>query len=373
MSTKIGKTFTPFRKLPLELRLIIWGLAKPAGRIIELDLLERSTIKEEWNFARPPQAPDQSDDTENGDENSVRYNRLWGFKSNAPIPALLLACRESHGVASKWYPRVFQCYADDPEALRFPPTVQGPGSVSLPQTYFNFEDDTLFITPDTFRPRFNAEIDAVTRRFYNLAQVPEHTISGVSRLVYDQDFSRIRNLAIQLTSDQWDLDWDAHTEWLARFLERGFRELKTLTIVVDHHLLSPRWIEMQGVKMSKEERANLVYMDKLIDVQDACRFYHPDRFILEHEKREWTKPKPNASCFTQSHIRKLTQHMMEVLREEHIKAGKLMWDLPEIQFKIVLPAKIKANLRRNMRRYKERFAGWQREAAFESREEEDIS
>ncbi|TGO42757.1 hypothetical protein BHYA_0005g00220 [Botrytis hyacinthi] len=357
----------------IELRLIIWGLAKPAGRIIELDLLERSTIKEEWNLARFPQAPDQSDDAENGDENPVRYNRLWGFKSNAPIPALLLACRESHGVASKWYPQVFQCYADNPEVLRFPPAIQGSSSISLPQTYFNFEEDTLFITPDTFRPRFYTEIDKATRRFYNLAQVPEHTISGVSRLVYDPDFSRIKNLAIQLTSDQWNVHWDAHAEWLARCLERGFRDLKTLTIVVDHHLLFPRWRETQGVKMSKEARANLVYMDKLIDVQDACRFYHPDRPILEHEKRKWTKPKPNASCFTQSHIRKLTQNMMEVLREEHIKAGKLMWDLPEIQFKIVLPAKIKANLHRNMRRYKERFAGWKGEDASKSKEEEDIS
>ncbi|THV51361.1 hypothetical protein BGAL_0113g00060 [Botrytis galanthina] len=372
MSTKIGKTFSSFQKLPLELRLIIWGLAKPAGRIIELDLLERSTIKEEWNLARFPQAPDQSDDAENGDENPVRYNRLWGFKSNAPIPALLLACRESHGVAAKWYPRAFQCYADNPEVLRFPPAIQGPGSVSLPQTYFNFQEDTLFITPDTFLPRFNAENDKVTRIVYSLAQVPGHTISGVSRLVYDPDFSRIENLAIKLTSDQWNFQWDAHAEWLARCLERGFRDLKTLTIVVDHRLPSPPR-QTQGVKMSKEDGANLVYMDKLIDVQDACRFYHPDRPVLEHEKKELTKPKPNASCFTQSHIRKLTQNMMEVLREEHIKAGKLMWDLPEIEFKIVLPAKIKANLRRNMRRYKERFADWQREAASKSNEEEDIS
>ncbi|TGO44144.1 hypothetical protein BCON_0588g00010 [Botryotinia convoluta] len=373
MSTKIGKTFTPFRKLPLELRLMIWGLAKPAGRIIELNLLERSTIKEEWNLARYPQAPDQSDHAENGDENLVRYNKLWGFKSNASIPALLLACRESHEVASKWYPRVFQCYADNPQILQFPPAIQGPGSVSLPQTYFNFEEDTLFITPDTFRPRYNAENDEVSRRLDNRARVPGPIMSGVSRLVYDPDFSRIENLAIQLTSNEWNLHWDAHAEWLARCLERGFRDLKTLTIVVDHHVLSPRWRETQGVKMSKEDRANLVYTDKLIDVQDACRFYHPDRPILEHEKRKWTKPKPNASYFTQSHIRKLTQHMMGVLREEHIKAGKLMWDLPEIQFKIVLPTKIKANLHRNMQRYKKKFAGWQREAASKSKKQEDIS
>ncbi|KAF7909888.1 uncharacterized protein EAF01_003606 [Botrytis porri] len=368
MSTKIGKTFTSFRKLPLELRLAIWELARPAGRIIELNLLERSTIKEEWNVTQFPQAPHQSDDVENGDENPITYNRLWGFKSNTSIPALLLACRESHEVASKWYPRVFQCYADNPQTLRVPTAMQGPGSVSLPQTYFNFEEDTLFITPETFRPRYNAENDEISRRLDNLAGAPLSITTGVSRLVHDPDFLRIENLAIKLTSDEWTLYWDAHAEWLAQCLERGFRNLKTLTIVVDQHIPSPYWRETQGVKMSKEDRANLVYMDKLIDVQDACRFYHPDRPILEQEKTKWTKPKPNASYFTQKHIRKLTQHMMDIIRVEDLKAGKLMWDLPEIQFKIVLPAKIQKNLQRNKRLYKKEFAGWNREATSESEE-----
>ncbi|KAF7959730.1 hypothetical protein EAE96_001340 [Botrytis aclada] len=373
MPTKIGKTFTPFRKLPIELRLMIWKWAKPAGRIIELNLLERSTIKEEWNLARSPQTPDQSDHAQNGDEYQVRYNKLWGFKSNAPIPALLLACRESHKVASEWYPRVFECAADNPQRLQFPPAIQGPGSVSLPQTYFNFEEDTLFITPETFRPRYYAENDEVSRRLDNRAEVPGAIISGVSRLVYDPQFLKIENLAIQLISADFHMYWDAHAEWLAQCLERGFQNLKTLTVVVDQHILSPHRREIQGVKMSKADKANLVYMDELIDVEEACCFYHPDRPILEQEKTKWTKPRRNLSFFTESHVRKLTQHMMGVLKEEHIENGKLMWDLPEIQFKIVLPAKIKANLHRNMRLYRKKFDCWQREAASKSKKEQDIS
>ncbi|KAF7881861.1 uncharacterized protein EAF02_006549 [Botrytis sinoallii] len=224
MSTKIGKTFTPCRKLPLELRLMIWKLAKPAGRIIELNLLERSAIREEWNLDQSPQAPGQSDQAENGDES----------RSNASIPALLLACRESHEVASMWYPRVFQCYADNPETLKFPPAIQEPGSVSLPQTYFNFEEDTLFIHAQHTPLKSRA-----SPRTYYTRGLP----AGIR-----SRFLRVENLAIQLTSDQWNFNWDAHADWLARCLERGFRDLKTLTIVVDHHVLSPRWRATQGVK-----------------------------------------------------------------------------------------------------------------------------
>ncbi|KAK6611837.1 alkylated DNA repair protein AlkB [Botrytis cinerea] len=352
MSTKIGKTFTSFRKLPLELRLMIWELAKPAGRIIKLDLVERSAIKEEWNLNRFPPYSDQYGHAENSDENPFKYNKLWGFKSKTTIPALLLACHESHAVASKWYPRVFQCFSDNPQVLKFPPPLPGPGSVSLPQTYFNFKEDTLFITPKTFQSRYKSENSEVSVRFDNQWRIPEAIISGVSRLAYDPDFSRIENLAIQINSDELNLSWDSHAEWLARFLERGFRDLKTLTVVIDYHVPSPRWRKTQG---------------------DACCFYHPDRPILEHEKTKWVGPKTNASYFTESHIRKVTQHMMGVLKEEHHKAGKLMWNLPEIQFKIVLPAKIKANLHRNVQRYKKKFDGWQREAASKSRKQEDIS
>ncbi|KAJ8068872.1 hypothetical protein OCU04_002556 [Sclerotinia nivalis] len=298
MPHQMGKTFTLFRNLPPEARLMIWDWANPPGRIIEIDQVERSVIREKWNLV-PDHNPGQTDYEEDEHGDLIRYSRLWGFKSNAPIPALL-ACHESHGVASKWYPQVFQCS--------------------------------------------NANIGP-----------------GILGMAVEPDFSRVENLAVEIDSE-W-LCWDTQVEWLAKVLERTFCNLKTLTIVVEYCVLSPRWRKWLGVKMTAEDEADLVFMKELIDVQYTYHFYQPGRPILQHEKEQWVEPKANVSDYTEKRIRRLTRALMAILREERIAHDGKEWNLPTIAFKIVVPWKVKAALKQNIHQCKEKFHDWQRQAS----------
>jgi 2EXR family len=73
--------------------------------------------------------PDQEFDIGDGMD---RPMKLWGFSSECPTPAVLLACRESRDVALKDYQPLFSSLG------------------ALPQVYFDPLRDTLFIDHETF-------------------------------------------------------------------------------------------------------------------------------------------------------------------------------------------------------------------------------
>ena len=90
-------------------------------------------------------------------------NRSWrshGFKSDCPIPPLLLACHESFKAASRAYTRTFSSLG------------------SLPQTYFNYALDTLFVDWESC-PGSVLEIESLLRSF-----------------AFRDEFSKIERLAI---------------------------------------------------------------------------------------------------------------------------------------------------------------------------------
>jgi hypothetical protein len=77
--------FELFPRLPKELRLVIWELARQEPRIVKL----RKSKMENYMFGR--------------------YN----YRSNAPIPGLLHTCIESRLVALQWYASMFpECTGD---------------------------------------------------------------------------------------------------------------------------------------------------------------------------------------------------------------------------------------------------------------------
>jgi 2EXR family len=79
-------TFTCFGRLPAELRVLIWELARHGPRVVRLA----------WS-KDPPKAPSWS-----------RFPELYRANySSAPIPAMLHACSESRQVALKWYQLLF--------------------------------------------------------------------------------------------------------------------------------------------------------------------------------------------------------------------------------------------------------------------------
>ncbi|KAI9641694.1 hypothetical protein NHQ30_009550 [Ciborinia camelliae] len=345
MSEQMGRTFTLFPKLPPEIRIVIWTLAKPAGRIIEINQIERSPIKEEWNQVQEEYWRDDNPDIRDYEEDEhvelVEYNRLWGFQSNASIPALLLACRESHHVASKWFERVFTCSGD----------VMGPGSSSIPQTYFNYQEDTLLITPDTFSDK---NIDGTDQLIsYELGVDGMMLLSMLTGITTDMglepDFARVENLALVLDDDnEWYPGWDSLLDCLAEILERTFSNLKTFTIVTGYYISSLHWPDL---KMTMEEEADLVFMSPRIDVYNAFSFYQPNGCHALLEDNERTKPRSNSSHFLSTSGQERTKQMLEDIRQDCIALGGLGWKQPKIEFKVVTPSKVRSALVQRKRQY----------------------
>ncbi|ESZ95144.1 hypothetical protein SBOR_4476 [Sclerotinia borealis F-4128] len=339
------KRFKHFRKLSTEVRLMIWKFGKPSGRIVDIRQIQRRVIREEWNLAQQEAYWRDNDPEKCGYEEDehgdlVKYSKLWGFRSDAPIPGILLACRESHEVAMKWYPRVFKCSGDN----------EGPGSVSIPQTYFNHQEDTLLVSQETFAPKYLDETDATIS--YNLDERgidPEPVLSGISDLAAEPDFTSIENLAMVVTPDDKYVPWGALSGWLWKILARTFRNLKTFTIVVDYCVSSPHW---RDLKMTAEEKADLVFMDELTDVQNTFSFYQQSRPLSRQEKEYGgLVPKYCTYLYTSIPFRSVVRGLAKINKERLDIGGHESFNLPEIEYKIVVPAKLKAALERSKHLY----------------------
>ncbi|CZR63022.1 uncharacterized protein PAC_12919 [Phialocephala subalpina] len=158
--------FVYFPRLPLEIRLMIWELALPGPRVVSIKQkpLKRTIGEWEdennrtWPVLDRELVPGQKEQ-EGGNravENittkrrakrekkarqwvavsskleTVEYRKapMYGMACETPAPNILLACRESYAVVSKLYERCFSC------------------PLSIPEAYFNFKLDTLYIQYD---------------------------------------------------------------------------------------------------------------------------------------------------------------------------------------------------------------------------------
>jgi hypothetical protein len=122
---------------------------------------------------------------------------LKGIKSTSRPPHILSICRESHGVVSKYYQRVF--------ATR----------TSKAETYFDFERDTLYLQRPDYRLGFNH------RRFNELPAILLSISDG-------PNLRMVRNLSIDV--DGMTLWYHTHRslhEWIADVLDicGGLRRL----------------------------------------------------------------------------------------------------------------------------------------------------
>jgi hypothetical protein len=141
--------FHKFNYLPAELRQLIWKAALPPSRIILLEHKRRKC-----------------------DASSRRIDRL-GFRTDAPNPHILLACREAYKVASSYYQRAFS----------------NRNGTSIPEIYFDFANDFLYLGQEWVGPGKSC-------RFYQerISYVLENDLNP-------SDLSRIQNLALW-----WDPD-----------------------------------------------------------------------------------------------------------------------------------------------------------------------
>lgn len=142
-------------------------------------------------------------------EEGYQDARMPGIACQTPTPAILLACKESYNVASKLYQRTFACRG------------------SIPETYFNFETDTLCLDWYTFKMYFAG----FTTGFSNdAAGLQAWYCFGPNDL---KDLSKVERLAVRTNSREHpELLWYAEDieEDIANLM-RVFQGVKVLSII----------------------------------------------------------------------------------------------------------------------------------------------
>ncbi|KAF4633679.1 hypothetical protein G7Y89_g4421 [Cudoniella acicularis] len=189
VSASADSTFSRFNDLPLEIRTLIWKAAIQP-RIVhlesfflpiysccrvrsdrEVDELDKNGIPTFFDY------PEEYDLTL--DKKFVEPNQCEGFRTQCPPPSILSVCRESFGIASKFYTRAFGTLG------------------ALPPIWFNFESDILYvdwceISGETLQPEVVSICsDDLTQvrhlllddtGWYGLSEYPEEDVAFVISL-----------------------------------------------------------------------------------------------------------------------------------------------------------------------------------------------
>jgi len=221
------KTFARFNDLPKEVRLIVWELALE-GRVVNIMQKPRKTTVMDWERANS--ATRREDILEaaglvSGDywferdmhimyggeeyegkpttlDHSLPTQNLAGVVSNS-IPPLLLACREAFDIATQHYERIFTCFG------------------AFPQTYFNFQLDTLYIRYDTFDIHRKQDMDGILE-----------SVNGLFGIQDVENFRKVEKLAVLLDPITAN-DPINFYRWWDEF-QICFAGIKDLYLVVQH-------------------------------------------------------------------------------------------------------------------------------------------
>jgi hypothetical protein len=221
-------SFPRFNDLPKEIRLSIWEFAIPAPRLVEVIERDLATFPkdvvrqvDEWK-AHPEELPQELKGTWKSDEEILERLELLAeqtptwlgadeLQMSEPLvnifspcrpPAMLFACRESNGVASKLYDRAFDT---KDTALTFP------------QTYFDFDRDILYICWNTYHPDWT---------FKRLIYFLTHSFDPETR-------QRVKNLAILVKEHELE-QFGFTIEWIVTHISNAFTGLKSLILVPRH-------------------------------------------------------------------------------------------------------------------------------------------
>ena len=227
-----------------------------------------------------------------------------GYKSDSLIPSILLVCRESFGVASKAYTRSF-------------------GSLgALPEIYFNFKLDTLYLDH---------------KSSFSLCQIDPEAMIFPS--ITEGDLAKVEHLALH--NEIIAPMRDPQEMILCLLVARFSKTVKTLTVVMERHKKEP--FAKGKENHSSQELA-------LIDTVNIRRrwymFEHP-KFHVEHirnpdripDMEYWVKfPTPNLDVARDYYEAKLG-----------FKLGS--FTMPIIEYKFLTTSKIKTELDRLQREY----------------------
>jgi hypothetical protein len=230
---------------------------------------------------------------------------FYGYFSETEIPALLLACKESRNVASEVYTRAFS----------------RPGF--LAHTYFDFQVDTLYLTPLTV-PKLLC--------FWRI----EPFVNAIKRGVELSDLARVEHLALEwryCLVHPHNTDPGLLFRWL-HALHQVFPNLKSLSIVPEQythrlghpHSSSPairlaedyrnlKWVSTSKDPNTNEARINGYLIDPSIR-QPYPYLYgsHPifQQEVIDQAARCWEEKYPNC----QWRLPKIEQKIMMTEADE---------------------------------------------------------
>jgi hypothetical protein len=363
--------FTKFLELPREIRLIIWKAALPPPRIVELQQRNLKITLGESRWGGCPEIPTRRDfidyymEYENG---RPRLCKVLGFEDlselqgiiflhlpkeerriarhetnlNAWIPflpmpglrsalpslqiqSIMLSCRESHVVASRFYKRAFGTHA------------------GLPETYFDFQRDTLYLRSDTFQDN-----DYTNRE----------EMLGPLLSVADTSLAKVEMLAIfsDLDGSPWSGRWESPTELLLSVLQY-FPNLKDFTFVVDHYRTAA-----EGIRFDEGS----VFIDP-INVYDTFERYRessPGQYFWEHV----AMPKEPEMDYDWAEVNFVELKAQSV---RSVREGGVGWKIPSIHYKVALSPEHMDELESERKLYAEAVVRNNEEYAIHMKELED--
>ncbi|CZR63016.1 uncharacterized protein PAC_12913 [Phialocephala subalpina] len=335
------RTFTCFPKLPREIRLMIWEAALPGPRIVHIRHKSLQKTIGQWeqeNNALWPAfngemvpIPDDyiieqlylSDERDSSDRHAAarfqvrdelyyssidfraaddhRKAHLQGLASDLSTPQNLLACREAYEVVAKRYTRAFAC------------------PLSIPQTYFNFESDTLYLRYDTFTGSYKQTLPS---EWAGLVLIGQTLDSGFG--IEDTDNVRkVRRLAILLDEDEDEL---VREYQVMRDILCIFPCLEKLYLVVNH-LVYGSENDIQHADMSA-----LALIDP-IDVEEAVRTW--DAYDPSRETDRDNVRLPVIRGLDEDFSDYVGMDELKQWNQDNHEAGK-DWVIPKLEFKLMV-------------------------------------
>jgi hypothetical protein len=328
-------SFPLFPKLPREIRLLIWEFAVPGPRIVPLVQRVVKAVEEEWNrildddSCKPEYGSDDgglmyiNEKAEYGD-----YYNLRGFQSDIPAPSILFVNCEAYNVASKHYTKTFSIVQPNSHGK------YDEDHTTLPETWFDYENDILFL--DFFTT------------FRNFLASHMFLVDFLS-----EEALKVQNLAITVDHN-WLLEFEHLETFLGGMLVR-FAKLKNLYVVIGKVGMER---SMEGpISKCKDytpkENSDLVFLDALINLEHAFNIYDSKREFLDDTEIEIIHANEKKDLF------KVKLDKLELLRKERIDHGYSAWDMPNIERKILMTREFKAGLMKKRRMYHSTLRGIQ--------------
>lgn len=239
------------------------------------------------------------------------YNR-YGFRSDLASPVMLFVNRESFGVASRFYSKTFSSLHVE-EAHN---DSSKNGCAALPQTYFDFANDILFL--DTHNSSRAALLHYFMRHF-----LPEET-------------AKVRNLAIMAKHIFVLHNFE---KYLSRLLNL-FSGVENLFVIIEHP-----WIWKIEKDYTLEESCEVEFLNTLIDIPDALEIYD----AVEPEDLEPLLILRDGLHGFYELVSKRLQEWISGMASH--SGSSTSWKVPKIECKIIMSAGLKRELMRKRHQY----------------------